>query len=253
MDELMKILADEATPVNEQWVEQMQERFPYFPMPLLLYLKRNGVAGHEDMLARLAIAWPDRKSLSLQLGDGVDGFAQFYPSEPEPATPDTEVTIDRFLDHYGNASTKEIEALQAAIFHPMPDYADILAAQDRDEAGTTPAPSAVDDQEELINRFIAEQQDRDRAVISAPAQQHVEESERAEIADVEIVQPVETDDRMLSESLAKMYIQRHKYSQALEIIENISLKFPEKSIYFADQIRFLKKLVLIEEKKQQNN
>ena len=55
---------------------------------------------------------------------------------------------------------------------------------------------------------------------------------------------------MLSESLAKMYIQRRNYAKALEIIENINLNFPEKSIYFADQIRFLRKLVLNEQTKK---
>ncbi len=55
-----------------------------------------------------------------------------------------------------------------------------------------------------------------------------------------------SDASMLSESLAKMYIARGKYSKALEIIESINLNFPEKSIYFADQIRFLRKLVLNE-------
>ena len=51
---------------------------------------------------------------------------------------------------------------------------------------------------------------------------------------------------MLSESLAKIYIKQRKYSKALEIIKTISLKFPEKSIYFADQIRFLQKLIKTE-------
>ena len=74
----------------------------------------------------------------------------------------------------------------------------------------------------------------------------VGEEEKAEIAAAAIDNPTQTDDSMLTESLAKMYIARHKYSQALEIIERLSLNYPEKSIYFADQIRFLAKLVLNE-------
>ena len=72
------------------------------------------------------------------------------------------------------------------------------------------------------------------------------DEEKAEIASETIENPTLNDDSMLSESLAKMYIARHKYSQALEIIKGLSLKYPEKSIYFADQIRFLTKLVLNE-------
>ncbi|MEG1187566.1 MAG: tetratricopeptide repeat protein, partial [Bacteroidales bacterium] len=34
-----------------------------------------------------------------------------------------------------------------------------------------------------------------------------------------------------------------KYSKALEIIKKLSLKYPEKNVYFADQIRFLEKII----------
>ncbi len=47
----------------------------------------------------------------------------------------------------------------------------------------------------------------------------------------------------LSESLAKVMIKNGNYSKALEIITELNLKNPKKSIYFADQIRFLKKLI----------
>ena len=55
---------------------------------------------------------------------------------------------------------------------------------------------------------------------------------------------------MLSESLAKIYIKRRRYEKAYEIIHTLSLNFPEKSIYFADQLRFLKKLILNNNLKQ---
>ncbi len=45
-------------------------------------------------------------------------------------------------------------------------------------------------------------------------------------------------------------IKNHNYTKALEIISDLSLKNPEKSVYFADQIRFLRKLIIIENKKQ---
>ena len=46
-----------------------------------------------------------------------------------------------------------------------------------------------------------------------------------------------------SETLAKIYIKKKKYSKALEIIRKINLLYPEKNRYFADQIRFLEKLI----------
>ena len=55
-------------------------------------------------------------------------------------------------------------------------------------------------------------------------------------------QPI--DESFYTESLASIYIKQRKYARALEIIKSISLKNPEKNIYFADQIRFLEKLII---------
>ena len=49
---------------------------------------------------------------------------------------------------------------------------------------------------------------------------------------------------VFTETLARIYIKQGKYSQALEIIQRLSLVYPKKNAYFADQIRFLKKLII---------
>lgn len=56
-------------------------------------------------------------------------------------------------------------------------------------------------------------------------------------------EPCPIDEEFYTESLAKIYIQQRRYDRALEIINKLSLIYPEKNIYFADQIRFLKKLI----------
>ena len=230
--------------VTREWLDSAWQEAPYSVLPALLYLKRNGTKGNEDILARLAIIFPDRLALSHMLGEDAAVMSDFYPPEALPATPDTVTTIDRFLDNYGKSSPGEVEAINRAIFNPMPDYADVLAAQEKEEGGAQLASG--DTQDDLINQFIAEQMQLGEQASHTPIDTAVGEEEKAEIAEVAIENPTETDESMLSESLAKMYISRHKYSQALEIIKRLSLKYPEKSIYFADQIRFLTKLVLNE-------
>ena len=42
---------------------------------------------------------------------------------------------------------------------------------------------------------------------------------------------------------AKTFIKEKKYKEAIEILEKLNLINPKKSIYFADQIRFLKKII----------
>ena len=244
IEDIKRLVAGEDVEMSKQWLEQAQQAAPYCVMPALMYLKRNGVKDNEDILSQLAIAFPDRQALSLMLGDGAGTMANFYPPEATAETPDTVTTIDRFLDNYGKTSPGEVEAISRAIFNPQPDYADVLAAQEKEEGGMK--PSEGDSQDDLINQFIAEQMQLGEQAAQAPVRTPISEKEKAEIATEVIENPTQNDDSMLSESLAKMYISRHKYSQALEIITRLSLKYPEKSIYFADQIRFLKKLVLNE-------
>ncbi len=57
--------------------------------------------------------------------------------------------------------------------------------------------------------------------------------------------PVENDSMMCSETLANIFLKQHRYDRALEIIKSLYLNFPNKSVYFADQIRYLEKLVRI--------
>ena len=45
-------------------------------------------------------------------------------------------------------------------------------------------------------------------------------------------------------TLARIYVKQGRYSKALEIIKRLNLNYPKKSAYFADQIRFLEKLII---------
>ena len=54
----------------------------------------------------------------------------------------------------------------------------------------------------------------------------------------------EAEEGIFTETLAKIYIKQGRYDKALEIIQRLSLQYPKKNAYFADQIRFLEKLIL---------
>ena len=56
-----------------------------------------------------------------------------------------------------------------------------------------------------------------------------------------------------TEQDARECIKNHDYQKALEIIMRLHLNNPEKSIYFADQIRFLRKLILNQERQNNEN
>ena len=52
------------------------------------------------------------------------------------------------------------------------------------------------------------------------------------------------DDNYLTETLAKIYVKQQRYDKALEIIKKLNLKYPKKNTYFADQMRFLERLII---------
>ena len=52
------------------------------------------------------------------------------------------------------------------------------------------------------------------------------------------------DEGVFTETLARIYIKQGQYSKALEIIKRLNLNYPKKNVYFADQIRFLEKLII---------
>ena len=53
-----------------------------------------------------------------------------------------------------------------------------------------------------------------------------------------------------TETLAKIYIKQGRYLKALEIIQRLNLQIPKKNAYFADQIRFLEKLIINSNRKR---
>ncbi|MGM9620262.1 MAG: hypothetical protein ACI3X4_02285, partial [Bacteroidaceae bacterium] len=54
---------------------------------------------------------------------------------------------------------------------------------------------------------------------------------------------------IFTEIMAGIYIKQGKYESAVKIIRQLSLKYPKKNRYFADQIRFLEKLILNDKNK----
>ena len=60
---------------------------------------------------------------------------------------------------------------------------------------------------------------------------------------IDVVIPKNKADKsLMTETLAKVYLEQKKFSKAIKAYEILSLKYPEKSGFFADQIKGIKKL-----------
>jgi len=54
---------------------------------------------------------------------------------------------------------------------------------------------------------------------------------------------VKESNELITETLAEIYIKQKKYGKAIQIYEKLALKYPQKSIYFADSIEKIKELM----------
>ena len=51
------------------------------------------------------------------------------------------------------------------------------------------------------------------------------------------------NDEFITETLSRIYLKQGHYQKAIDSFRRLSLKFPEKSVYFAEQIEEIKKLL----------
>jgi hypothetical protein len=66
---------------------------------------------------------------------------------------------------------------------------------------------------------------------------------------IEVPEDDVQEEEFFTETLAQIYIKQQKFERALEIIRALSADNPKKNSYFADQIRFLEKLIEINKNK----
>lgn len=143
----------------------------------------------------------------------------------------TAALIDDFLQQMPSEEPEKKEKRKptAADAH---DYASFLLANEteeeiQEEAESTPHMKGQD----LIDDFLNNDDGK------------MELKEEPEY-EPEIEEPSDSDSGFFTETLARIYIKQGRYSKALEIIRRLNLIYPKKNRYFADQIRFLEKLII---------
>ena len=116
------------------------------------------------------------------------------------------------------------------------DYVSYLMQTESDEEKESAARTPLMKGQNLIDNFI--ENDKGKIQLKEIPEylpQHIDNDNNGE---------KDGDESFFTETLAKIYIKQGRYSKALEIIQRLSLNYPKKNAYFADQIRFLEKLII---------
>ena len=222
-------------------------RYPYFQTVRLLYLK-NLFLLHDitfgEELRRSALYIADRKVLfTLVEGERytLKALEKEVPQEETQGLDRTLSLIDAFLSSMPEEPKKEAKPLPVNI---ASDYTAYLMQQPDiiPEAKVEETPKLKG--QEWIDNFLEKSEEEPLITPSATTESDLEVNEEAE-EDLEAKTDVDLEDESyFTETLAKIYVKQQRYSKALEIIRRLNLKYPKKNAYFADQIRFLEKLII---------
>lgn len=214
-------------------------RYPYFQTARLLYLKNlyllHDIAFGEE-LRRAALYVSDRRMLfNLIEGGRFVIKAKTAKKEDvlveEPNLDRTLSLIDAFL-----SSIPEEPSGQPSTYDLSTDYTGYLLKQEEEHSAEVPKLKGF----ELIDEFIEKAETETSLRLKPVGEEEVGEYPAPE----SVSEENEDDESCFTETLAKIYIRQKRYSKALEIIKKLSLKYPKKNAYFADQIRFLEKLII---------
>ena len=251
--ELYEWMADPSllTKASLQELRQMVDDYPYFHAVRMLYLKNLSVLQDvrlEKELKKMSVFIPDRRLLFTLINEWPTTEDKSLKTElPTKGKNETETAIDVVEKALPPVEPDEKDFVSTLIPKPISpvaatsDYANWLAQNTED----LPTASDADNQlkhQHLIDSFIAfESSQLAKRVTSKASEAAVED----ETPSLETTEKSSLDDSYFTETLARVYVSQQRYDKALEIIRVLSLKYPKKNRYFADQIRYLEKIINI--------
>lgn len=196
-----------------------------------LFLQHDPSFGEE--LRRSALMIPDRKVLFTMIeGDNYKieaNRSSVSHQEPLPDGNRTISLIDKFLIGIPQEETPRhnLTAVEATTDYGL--Y--LLQMEDYDKK---PVPDSPFDNR--LDAFI-EKKPTNISLPKIEEEEPLSSSRKEEDEDA-------AEEEYLTETLAKIYIKQGRYIKAVEIIRKLSAIYPKKNSYFADQIRFLEKLII---------
>lgn len=228
-------------------LREIVAQYPYYQAARLLFLKNlfllHDTAFGEE-LRRAALYVPDRRAL-FEMVEAANYRIQpeslHHEDEQLPQTDTGDRTtslIDTFLSTTSVSEPKTTRGNAPAI-DPTKDYvAYLMQLEDAQPETNTPADGRAQRSNSLVEDYL------DRGDERIVLQEEDESTERSVATVPDEAQENVGEEDYFTETLAKIYIKQGRYEKAIEIIRKLNLNYPKKNSYFADQIRFLQKLII---------
>ena len=207
-------------------IQQLVEQYPYFQTARILFLKSlydNKSISYQSEL-KLTAAYAGNRSLLQSFI--VNQHVLQTISEPI-VTPTIESVQN--LDNIESVATHsrtviEFDFNDSPVIHQAFELPSVV------EEPKTIENKKQKQQFDLIDRFI---KNEPRIIPKEISNDHSHDLASESASDTEF----------LTETLAEIYVRQKKYERAIEMFEKLSLKFPQKSVYFASRVSEIKKSI----------
>jgi hypothetical protein len=225
-------------------LRSMLALYPYFQTARLLMLQNLYLlhdSSFDEELRRAAIYITDRRVIfqmieaahyQLRNGSSTSADTKKMVSDNEHRTLDL---IDTFLDTIPVEDDKNYKQRKPTPADAAIDYVAYLLATEDEKQKQGNAPQMKG--QNLIDTFL--QQEGGRILLNDLTDEESEPQPKPAETPAE-----EVEEEFFTETLARIYIKQGRYQKALDIIDRLSSQHPQKNAYFADQIRFLEKLII---------
>ena len=222
-------------PLNDQTLTDLKnvtEEFPYFQSSHVFYakaLKFRNDQDYQKVLNKTAILSSNRSVLKIAIDSPIKLKAKpvKLKTTKQKAVPTKTKTVKPVVKKEAIIEAEvKIEKTNSAEIELS--FTDWIIFTEEKGIQTTIEKSPLTDKLSIIDRFIE----------NDPKISPVGKTESSTTEVENIYQPEE----LMTETLAKVFVKQKKYGKAIRAYKILSLKYPEKNVFFARQIKEIKRL-----------